>query len=283
MRKIDLPAWYKAGRELRIALAGMFARQGGIPAVLLEGPPGAGKSAAAEAVAEALGGPFFVYQFHAWADSDELFQGVDVQAAVAGDAAHVRQPGILARVAAASQESDTPVVLLLDEIDKAPERAEYLLLDWLQSGRVPVQPGVMMETRMDRVLVFITSNAIRELSDATLRRVRRVWLNPPPTETVVEILARRTTLSKTLVRLFWTCATFVARSEDNNALSIQEGVNGLSELMAAAESARDVRLVLAGWAARTEDGRRTALTAQNSKKFPLDTLWGEVVKERRAE
>jgi MoxR-like ATPase len=275
-------AGYEPRRPEILALAGALTapRGAGARCLLVEGPPGAGKSALAEAVATALGVPLVVHQCHAWTDADELFVGVDVAAAVAGDAENVREDGVLA-VAARLSQAEPPagagasLVLLLDELDKAPERAEALLLDWLQSGRVPVRPGVHLQTRLDRVLVVITSNGVRPLGEALIRRCRRVRMDPLPTAIQERILVERSGLPARLVQAAWRAAREVAALDGCACLSLQEGVRLLAEL-ACCESAEDCGWALAGWAGRGERAQERA------PKFPqAPGVWGEVLRYRR--
>ena len=266
-------AGYIPRRRELLALAGALAargRNGGAACLLLEGPSGCGKSALARAAATATGATLVMYQCHAWTDADELFVGVDVAAAVAGDSEAVRQDGALLRVAREAEQGE--VVFLLDELDKTSERAEALLLDWLQSGRVPVRPGVQVETRLDRVLVVITSNGQRSLSDPLLRRCRRVAMEPLPVGVQEELIARATGAPTGLVRVAWKAARQVAAAEGNQALSPQEGAGLVAELRLA-ESAGDVRESLAGWAARADRGRAAA-----ARSTLVSAVWAEVLR-----
>jgi MoxR-like ATPase len=249
---------------------------GGSKTIILEGEPGTGKSALAGAVAQITLSQFVPYQFHAWSDADELFVGVDVCAAVAGDAESVRQEGVLAKVARLSQEST--VVLLLDEIDKAPERTEYLLLDWLQTGRVPIQPGLHLQTNLNNVMTFITSNNHRDLSEATKRRAARVMMNPLPVMKQEQLIRSKTGLDKGFVRLLWKLAREVAESEKNTALSIQEGIRLALSVWQHAENADDLKLLLSHWAARSQQGR-TAI-AQNKFDRTVNATWSELCRAR---
>lgn len=268
-------AGYVARRAELLALAGQLAEQqaGQIAALLLEGPPGSGKTALAEAAAVATGARLVAYQAHAWSDADELFVGVDVAAAVAGDATAVRQPGVLALAAQAAEEG--PVVLLIDELDKAPERVEHLLLDALQSGRVPVAPGRHLRLRAERVLVVITSNAARQLGDALLRRCRRVQISRLDEATELRLLGERTGASPGLCR--------VVRSAANRAAQADGAVPTLAEMgralraLALAEDVSDVGTVLASCLARGEAGRKML-----SGRDAAAPVWGELKMFRAA-
>lgn len=260
---------YTPRRRELLAVAGTLAAQGkGARAMLLEGPPGAGKSFLAESLAELLEATFIPYQCHSWTDADEMFVGVNVVAAVAGDSEGTRQDGVLALAAKASQEGF--VVLLVDEIDKAPQRAEDLFLDWLQSGRVPVAPGVHLQTVLDNVLVCFTSNGQRELGIAFPRRVRRVFMESLPLNQQLEWLQARTHHPQGVVKVAWKLAREIAAEEGNSDLSLQEGHRLLGELDFC-ESHSDVVEVVASWAARTPSGFNAAQKKQTKQR--IAALW----------
>ena len=244
--------------------------------MILQGPPGTGKSAFAAAVADAIDASFVVYQCHSWTDADELFVGVDVQAAVAGDAESVRQEGVLVKVARMSATG--MVVLLLDELDKAQERAEALLYDWLQTGRVPLRPGVHVQTNTDNVVCIITSNDQRTLSDALFRRAARVMMLPLPTTQQESLIASRTGLPASVVRTVWKLARAVANAEGNAALSVQEGARLASAAYNWAESSEDLQIFASQWAARTNKGREAI---HNDLKRQVNTAWAEICRARK--
>jgi MoxR-like ATPase len=121
---------------------------------ILIGPPGVGKTREAILHAKKTGGELVYHLLHQWSDADELFYGINVVAAVAGDADNVKQEGVLTRAARLSLTQR--VTLCLDEIDKSTEATEALLLDFLQYGRVPVAPGVQMQANLSNISIFIT-------------------------------------------------------------------------------------------------------------------------------
>ncbi len=271
---------YYARRSDALALATALScniEHGGSRAMLLSGPPGTGKSAFAKAVAELRGAAFFYYQCHSWSDSDELFSGVNITAAVAGDSESVHQPGVLAAVAEASHSKK--VVLLLDEIDKTQERTEALLLAWMETGLVPTSPTDRLQTNLETVTIIITSNDQRPLSDALLRRASRVWMNPLPLNTQLELLMERTGIKfKGVVGLLWKLARAVAAEEGNGSLSIQEGHRFIESCWNWAKSNDDIKELASQWAARTSKGRESILSDKHNNM--VNAAWAELVRAR---
>jgi MoxR-like ATPase len=251
---------------------------GGARALLVTGAPGTGKTALAEAIASDHGAVFLYALLHSWSGADDLFAGISVPAAVAGDAANVTQPGVLALAAEASQ-SHQLVVVCLDELDKAPESVEALLLDWLQSGRVPVKPGQHLQTRLERVLVVITSNGQRPHTEALIRRCRRLRMEPLPQPLRVELAAARSGAPKGVVALIDKACQAIAQAEGNSALSLQEIANACREIWAVCESAQEVGESLACWAARSDETVQVVNTSQLRKL--CGSIWGEILVARR--
>lgn len=264
---------YIARREECLALASLAGEQAGVRALLLEGAPGVGKTALASAWAAATDARLIYGLLHSWSDDQELFHGVDVTAAVAGAADRVHQPGLLALAAEASQAG--PVVLCLDEVDKAPERVESLLLDALQTGRVPVRPGEHLQLRLDRLVVVLTSNGQRPLGDALLRRCTRVRLQPLPAAQQDELVVSRSGAPRGVVTCVAKLARQVAAAEGNAALSVDELSRLCSAAWTVAESHADLVELLRQHAARQHAGRVAA------GKAAAATAWGEIVALRR--
>ncbi|MEM2932330.1 MAG: AAA family ATPase [Nitrososphaerota archaeon] len=241
-------------------------------AALLEGPPGCGKTYLATQLSRELGCPLIYSLLHSWSDDQELFSGNDVAAAVAGDAASVRQPGVLAVAAEASRRG--VAVLCLDEVDKCQERTEYLLLDFLQSGRVPVRPGHHLQADLERLIVIMTSNATRPLSDALLRRVRRIRMPAMSVETMTDIVSTETSADRGLVKLVCKAAVEVCAA-DGQHLSVQELRNLVVDLLAFADTIDDIRELLGQWAARGDAG------AELARKYGCAPILGQLRVVRR--
>lgn len=88
---------------------------------------------------------------------------------------------------ALTHDGPRPAVLLIDEIDRADEEFEGLLLEFLSDFQISIPE--MGTVRAKRVpLVIITSNRTRELSDALKRRCLYLYIGYPSREKEVAIL-----------------------------------------------------------------------------------------------
>ena len=77
--------------------------------------------------------------------------------------------------------SDRPVVLLIDEIDRADAEFEAFLLEVLSDFQVSV-PELGTLKAVHRPLVVLTSNNTRELSEALKRRCLYLFIDYPTME-----------------------------------------------------------------------------------------------------
>ena len=202
---------------------------------------------------------------HSWSDDQELFRGINVAAAVAGDAANVVEPGTLA-VAAALSTAHPLVVICLDEVDKAPERVEALLLDFLQSGRVPLSPREQLQANLQNLIVFVTSNDQRPLSEAFLRRCRRVRMSPLPLDTEARLVSERSGCKAGVARLIAKSAA-VVRALGKSTPALQE-MTSCAQDIAVCESAGDVKATLRGWLCK-DPAEFAAVNAM------APAIWGE--------
>jgi MoxR-like ATPase len=173
--------------------------------LLLEGEPGTGKTALAEAIAEALGLPLIRLQCYEGIDSTQALYDWDfprqilhlrtVEATSSGAAVEEVEKSLfderflLARpVLRALRES--PAVLLVDEIDRADDEFEAFLLEVLSTHEVTI-PELGTITATVPPIVVLTSNRTREVHDALKRRCLYHWIDHPGLEREVEIVRTR--------------------------------------------------------------------------------------------
>jgi MoxR-like ATPase len=100
--------------------------------------------------------------------------------------------------------SETPPVLLLDEIDRADEEFEAFLLEFLSDYQVSI-PEIGTIRAAHAPVVILTSNRTRELSEALKRRCLHLQLDYPSPEVELEIVRLKATgvgeaLSRDLVQ-----------------------------------------------------------------------------------
>ena len=86
--------------------------------------------------------------------------------------------------------SDTPVVLLIDEIDRADAEFEAFLLEILSDFQVSVPELGTIEAK-HHPIVFLTSNNTRELSEALKRRCLYLFVDYPNHESELNIVRMR--------------------------------------------------------------------------------------------
>ncbi len=103
-------------------------------------------------------------------------------------------------------ESPEPVVLLIDEIDRADEEFEAFLLEVLSDFQITI-PEVGTIAAARRPSVILTSNRTRELHDALKRRCLFHWIGHPTLEREIDIVVMR--VPGIPARLAAQAATFV--------------------------------------------------------------------------
>jgi MoxR-like ATPase len=250
---------------------------GGVRAGLISGAPGVGKTALGRYFADQLGGGMEYYLCHHWTSDEDLFVRIDPArvAALAGGHAGVEmedayRPGVLLR--AVNRSLIQPVVCIIDELDKAPERVDALLLEFLQTGRVYGAFGEVWEANLENLYVIITDNGIRPIAEPLLRRVFRYHMPHLPPNAEADIIRKQSGAGAGVCRLIVSMATAI-RERGASSPSLQECVR-LAQSLPLAQSAGDVEMLLRGWLCKT-DADWTALVNLCGDQ-PASVLWGEV-------
>jgi MoxR-like ATPase len=187
---------YLADRAL--ALAVHLAVVLGQP-LLLEGEAGVGKTEVARALAAGTGSRLIRLQchegidvHHAVYDWDYARQLLALRAAEGGidEGELFSRRFLLPRPLLEALEHQGPVVLLIDEIDRADDEFEAFLLEFLSDFAVTI-PELGAVTADHRPVVILTSNRTRELHDALKRRCLYHWIDYPDSEREREIVRAR--------------------------------------------------------------------------------------------
>jgi MoxR-like ATPase len=139
---------------------------------------------------------------------------------------------LLERPLLAAIRSETPVVLLIDEIDKADVEVEGLLLEILSDYQVTI-PELGTITAVRRPYVVLSSNATRELSEALKRRCLYLHLEYPTPERERDIvLARVPSIEASLAEQLARTVATLRTLELKKAPSIAETIDWANTLLA---------------------------------------------------
>jgi MoxR-like ATPase len=187
---------YLADRALATSV--FLAGDLGLP-LLLEGEAGVGKTEVARTLATATGAQLVRLQchegidvHHALYDWDHPRQLLALRAAEgagdgSGDVDLWSERFLLRRPLLQALTAEEPVVLLIDEIDRADDAFEAFLLELLSDFAVTI-PELGTVRATNPPLVVLTSNRTRELHDALKRRCLYHWIDYPDPLRELEIL-----------------------------------------------------------------------------------------------
>lgn len=154
-----------------------------VSALLLDGPPGTGKTFLARTVARYLDAKLLHFQFFPGCGRGDLLWDISE-----GREKGKKDDGIILRALRLSQEGK--VVLLLDELDKAAVEVDSFLLNFLNEGHIYVKGEDLVEANRENLIVCITKNDQRQASHALLRRCRCVLMDWPSVETETAIMKK---------------------------------------------------------------------------------------------
>ncbi len=166
--------------------------------LLIEGAAGVGKTEIAKVMAKALDRDLVRLQCYEGLDESKALYEWNYQKQLLSIQMHKDQPEqntsslfsdeyLLERPLLRSIRSEKPVVLLIDEIDKADEEFEAFLLELLSDLQVSI-PEVGTIRAKTIPFVVLTSNRARPLSDALRRRCAYLYIQYPDLEKELAIL-----------------------------------------------------------------------------------------------
>ena len=169
--------------------------------LLVEGPAGVGKTEIAKVMAKALDTGLIRLQCYEGLDANQAIYEWNYQrqllylkmteqsdlsvkekeANIFGDEYLLQRPLLQSILA------DTSQVLLIDEIDRADEEFESFFLELLSDWQISI-PEIGTKKARSIPYTIITSNRVRELSDALRRRCLYLWIDYPSFEKELEII-----------------------------------------------------------------------------------------------
>jgi len=161
--------------------------------IIVEGPAGTGKTELAKCVAKVTGARLIRLQCYEGLDESKALyewnykkQLLRIQTEADSDWSEIEddlfsEEFLLARPLLEAIRAEDPVVLLVDEVDRLEIETEALLLEILSEYQVSIpELGTVVATQVP--LVFLTSNATRELSEALKRRCLYLYIDYPDLE-----------------------------------------------------------------------------------------------------
>jgi MoxR-like ATPase len=142
---------------------------------------------------------------------------------------------------AIQNDSDKPVVLLIDEIDRSDEEFEAFLLEVLSDFQITI-PEIGTIEATQRPYVILTSNRTRELHDALKRRCLYHWIDYPSLEKEKRIvLAKVPRVGETLVNQVCSFMQQVRKKEFYKRPGIAETLDWVMALMALGKEELDAQ------------------------------------------
>ncbi|MEL7670841.1 MoxR family ATPase [Methanobacterium sp.] len=164
--------------------------------ILIEGPPGTGKTELSKAISRAFERDFFRVQCYEGITFEqivgewnyqkqllhlEMSKKIETEGDVFSEEFFIKRPLLSAFM------NEKSSVILIDEIDKADEEVESFLLQALGEKQITVNDLGTFDLKND-LLVIMTSNSQRQLLDETKDRCLYLYIDYPTFEREVEIV-----------------------------------------------------------------------------------------------
>ena len=172
--------------------------------ILIEGPPGTGKTELAKTIAESFDRDFFRIQCYEginyeqvvgeWNYQKQLLY-LEVARENKKDMTIFSNEFFIQRPLLTAFSNEKPSVLLIDEIDKADEELESYLLQALGEQQITVNDLDTFDLKND-LIVILTSNSQRTLLDETKDRCLYLYVDYPEYDREVDIINKRVPLAE---------------------------------------------------------------------------------------
>ena len=171
--------------------------------LLLEGNPGVGKTKVAYILADMLGYELVRLQCYEGLDVNNAIYEWNYQKQLLAikisesstksdkekEAMIFGEDYLLKRPLLKAISNDKPMILLIDEIDRADEEFEAFLLELLSDFQISI-PELGTIAAKHKPIVVLTSNRTRELGDALKRRCLYHWVDYPSAEKEMQIIKK---------------------------------------------------------------------------------------------